>query len=76
MAEKFPQGIIVGEIPRSCRPAKGRKPAAAAHNVPQVGELTASNLDMVREQLEANLLADDGTYRSCPVLFFSLRKVR
>ena len=61
MAEKFPQGVIVGELPASCRPPKARKgPGAPA--VPQMGELTASNLDIVREQLETNLLNDDGAF--------------
>lgn len=60
MAEKFPQGVIVGELPASCRPPKARKgPGAPA--VPQMGELTASNLDIVREQLETNLLNDDAS---------------
>lgn len=64
MAEKFPQGVIVGELPPSCQPPQGRGGASrrAAAAAPVVGELTAGNLAQVRDQLEANLLADDGEH--------------
>lgn len=79
MAEKFPQGMIVGTLPPSCRPAPpvkktgGKPPAVVTQAVPaevplELGQLTQANLDLIREQLEIQLLADDGKWcipRSC-----------
>eukprot|EP01147_Barroeca_monosierra_P007914 gene7914-10007_t len=49
-------GLVVGELPPSCRPKK-HAPPSPGHVV--LGSLTRSNLETVRSQLEANLLADD-----------------
>ncbi len=57
VTEKFPEGMIVGELPESIRPKGGR---AKAGSEPEIGQLTHSNLELIREQLEEQLLADDG----------------
>ncbi|EGD81798.1 hypothetical protein PTSG_02510 [Salpingoeca rosetta] len=59
LSHKFPDGLIVGDLPASCRPKKGDM-ATHAHRV-VLGSLTPDNLEVVRQQLETNLLADDAS---------------
>lgn len=58
MAEKYPEGMIVGALPQNV----ARKVKTPVHSI---ATLTTDNLELVRSQFENNLLVDDGNILFC-----------
>lgn len=63
-ADKIPEGLINGVLPKSCRPAKGSK---AVDPRPSLAPLTLENISLIRgklEELEAASITGSMSHRS------------